>query len=272
MSNVRSKVGGAAVPARLRVEWALVAGSFLLLTGAVAGLARSTLGGGIGLAGVSDRTVLGWAVGTLAIGAFELWFLHGRLHRNRRPDSDAPASSLGVANALTLLRGWLLAAVGGFAFVEPAGAIGWLPAAAYGASTAFDRLDGTLARTVGRRTELGARLDLAFDTLGFLVAPVVAVAWGRLPVWYLSLSAARYLFRAGVATRRLRAKPVYPLPSSAVRRPLAGMQMAFICLALAPLLPFETIRSLAAIALTLSLSVFLRDYLAVAGHLRRAKG
>lgn len=272
MSNVHSNAGSAAVPERLRVEWALVAGSFLLLTVAVAGLARSTRGSQIGLAGVSDRIVLAWTGGTLAIGAFELWFLHGRLHRNRRPDSDTPADTLGVANALTLVRGWLLAAVGGFAFVEPTSAIGWFPAVAYSASAAFDRLDGTLARTIGRRTELGVRLDLAFDTLGFLIAPIVAVVWGRLPVWYLTLSAVRYLFRAGVATRHLRAKPVYPLPSSAVRRPLAGMQMAFIGLALAPLLPFETIQLLAVIALPLSLSIFLRDYLAVAGHLQPAKG
>lgn len=272
MSSYRPTGRKPAVPARLRAEWALVAAGFLLLTGAVAALAHSALAGDLGLARVGARTILAWTGGTVAIGAFELWFLYARLHRNRPPDSDTPAETLGIANALTLCRGWLIAAVGGFALVDPAAATAWLPAVAYGASAALDWLDGSLARTVGRRTDLGARLDLAFDTLGFLVAPVVAVLWGHLPGWYLSLSAARYLFRAGVAGRRLRARPVYDLPDSAVRRPLAGVQMAFIGLALAPLLPGGTLRALAAVVLAPSLLVFARDYLAVAGHLQSAKG
>lgn len=259
----RSVASEPAVPARLRAEWLLIAASFLLVTVALAALARPVLGA---------RTALAWTVGTGAVGAFELWFLYASLRRNRHPDSGAPARTLGIANALTLCRGWLIAAVGGFAFVDPTATIVWLPAGAYGLSAVLDQLDGVLARTVGRRTELGASLDLAFDTLGFLVAPVVAVLWGQLPVWYLSLSAARYLFRAGVATRRLRSLPVYDLPASVVRRPLAGLQMAFISVALTPLLPTATIRVLAVTALVPSLLVFLRDYLAVAGHLKRAKG
>jgi CDP-diacylglycerol--glycerol-3-phosphate 3-phosphatidyltransferase len=113
---------------------------------------------------------------------------------------------------------------------------------------------------------------MAFDTLGFLVAPGVAVLWGQLPVWYLSLSAARYLFRAGLTGRRLRAKPIYDLPESIVRRPLAGVQMAFIGLALAPILSSGTLEVIAAVVLVPSLLIFVRDYLAVAGHLRSAKG
>lgn len=252
-----------AVPARLRVEWLLIVGGFLAATVVPAVIARPALGA---------RTALTWAGGTIAVGAFEFWFLYARLRRNRDPDGGAPTRTLGIANTLTLCRGWLIAAVGGFAFVDPTATIAWLPAVAYGVSAGLDWLDGALARTVGRRTELGARLDLGFDTLGFLVAPVVAVLWGRLPVWYLSLSAARYLFRAGVTTRRLRSRPVYVLPASALRRPLAGLQMAFISVALTPIVPAATIRTVAGIVLLPSLLVFLRDYLAVAGHLERTKG
>lgn len=272
MSSYRPTVDGHTIPVRLLVEWALVAGGFLLLTGVVAAVAQSTLGSQFGLARIGLQTLLVWAAGTVAIGAFELWFLYARLHRNRHPDTGAPAETLGIANALTLCRGWFIAAVGGFAFVDPTAAVVWLPATAYSASAALDWVDGALARTIGRRTDLGARLDLAFDTLGFLVAPVVAVLWGHLPVWYLSLSAARYLFRAGVAGRRLRAKPVYDLPASALRRPLAGVQMAFIALALSPILPAETLKAVAVAVLLPSLLVFARDYLAVAGHLRSTKG
>nr|WP_231554243.1 hypothetical protein [Halobellus rufus] len=109
---------------------------------------------------------------------------------------------------------------------------------------------------------------MAFDTTGFLVAPVVAVLWGQLPIWYLSLSAARYLFKAGRGLRRRRGLPVYDLPDSLIRRPLAGLQMAFITLALSPLLGLAAIRLPALLVLVPSLAVFLRDYLVVSGRLR----
>ncbi len=253
------------VPTRLRAEWALVASWFLLATAGLGVWALPALG---------SRMALAWTGGTLAIGAAQLWFLRGRLPKNRLPggvaeqsEAEAPARTLGIANGITLVRGWLVAAVGGFALVEPSAVVVWGPALAYGTGAALDWIDGALARTVGRRTVLGADLDMAFDTLGFLVAPVVAVLWGRLPIWYLSLSAARYLFRAGVVARHLRARPVYDLPPSVVRRPLAGVQMAFLAVALAPLVPPATVGAVAPIVLVPSLAVFLRDYLAVSGRL-----
>jgi CDP-diacylglycerol--glycerol-3-phosphate 3-phosphatidyltransferase len=251
------------VPGRLRSEWRLIASCFLLVTGGIGAWALPALG---------VRTALAWTGGTLAIGAGQLWFLRARLSNNRSAgvvaDKDeTPARSLGIANVVTLVRGWLVAAVGGFALVEPTAAIVWVPALAYSAGAGLDWVDGAVARTVGRRTVLGADLDMAFDTLGFVVAPVVAVLWGRLPIWYLSLSAARYLFRAGVVARHLRARPVYDLPSSIVRRPLAGVQMAFLAVALAPLIPAATVGAVAPIVLVPSLAVFLRDYLAVSGRL-----
>jgi CDP-diacylglycerol--glycerol-3-phosphate 3-phosphatidyltransferase len=142
----------------------------------------------------------------------------------------------------------------------------------YGGGCALDWIDGFAARRAGRTTVLGARLDMAFDTLGFLVAPVIGVLWGRLPVWYLSLSLARYLFKAGRGLRRYRGRPVYDLPPSRVRRPLAGVQMVFITVALAPVVPVETVRALAAVVLVPSLAVFARDYLVVSGYFRGRKG
>jgi CDP-diacylglycerol--glycerol-3-phosphate 3-phosphatidyltransferase len=226
------------------------------------------------MATFGSRTALAWTGGTLAIGAVQLWFLRARLRKNRHPGgvagrdvAETPARTLGIANAVTLVRGWLVAAVGGFALVEPSAAVVWGPTLVYSAGAGLDWIDGVIARTVGRRTVLGADLDMAFDTLGFLVAPVVAVLWGRLPIWYLSLSAARYLFRVGLVARHLRARPVYALPPSVVRRPLAGMQMAFLAVALAPLVPTATVYVVAPIVLAPSLVIFLRDYLAVSGRL-----
>jgi CDP-diacylglycerol--glycerol-3-phosphate 3-phosphatidyltransferase len=61
--------------------------------------------------------------------------------------------------------------------------------------------------------------------------------------------------------------PVYDLPPSRVRRPLAALQMLFITVALLPLVPTAVVHPLAAVVVTPSLVVFARDYLVVAGHL-----
>jgi CDP-diacylglycerol--glycerol-3-phosphate 3-phosphatidyltransferase len=181
----------------------------------------------------------------------------------------SPVPTLGIANAVTLGRGWLYAVVAGFLLVVPPidSAWRWVPVACYGAGAALDWVDGALARTAGRRSELGEKLDMAFDTLGFLVAPLVAVVWGRLPVWYLSISVARYLFKAGRGWRRARGLAVYDLPASRVRRPLAGLQMAFITAALLPVVPVAAVRPAAAVVVVPSLVVFVRDYLVVSGRI-----
>jgi CDP-diacylglycerol--glycerol-3-phosphate 3-phosphatidyltransferase len=90
-------------------------------------------------------------------------------------------------------------------------------------------------------------------------------------VWYLSISVARYLFKLGRGWRRRRGKPVYVLPESRVRRPLAGVQMAFITAALCPLVPRSVVWPAAAVVVTPSLVVFARDYLVVAGYLGDAE-
>lgn len=233
----------------------------------VVGVTLALLGVALGLRTVGGTSMaVRWTVPTAAIAAIELAYLYRHLDHNHPSGVSEPVwDSLGVANYLTLARGGLFAALAGFALLEPTRSIAWLPALLYGAGSALDGVDGMLARARERATVLGAKLDMAFDSLGFVVAPVVAVVWGRLPVWYLSLSVARYLFLAGKAWRKRLGKPVFDLPESWVRQPLAGLQMAFITLALAPILPAETVHTLAIVVLPPSLLVFLRDYLVVAG-------
>lgn len=248
---------------RLRLDWTLAA--------VVAGVAL--LFAVLGLAWLADHPVAArWAVPTAGVLGFELWFLRRNLDANHDDGTESPTpyTRLGLPNAVTLCRGGLFAGVAGFAAVSPAPAYTWFPAALYGLGCLLDALDGALARRRNRTTLLGARLDMAFDTLGFLVAPVAAVVWGRLPVWYLSLSLARYLFKAGRGWRRRREKPVFDLPESRLRRPLAGLQMVFIAVALTPLLPGDAVAPLAALVLAPSLAVFARDYLAVSGRVGAA--
>jgi CDP-diacylglycerol--glycerol-3-phosphate 3-phosphatidyltransferase len=239
-------------------DWTAVVAAFALAFGVAA----------VWIATVTAHPVAArWTVPAAGVGAFELWFLRRHLDTNHDEGAETTYSRLGLPNAVTLGRGAAFAGVAGFAAVDPTSRLVWGPALLYGTGCVLDWADGAVARRGGRTTVLGAKLDMAFDTLGFLVAPVVAVLWGRLPVWYLSLSLARYLFRAGRGLRRRRDKPVFDLPPSRVRRPLASLQMVFLTLALAPLLPASTLRPLAAVVLAPSLAVFVRDYLVVAGHL-----
>jgi CDP-diacylglycerol--glycerol-3-phosphate 3-phosphatidyltransferase len=177
---------------------------------------------------------------------------------------------LGVANAVTMLRGGLYAVVAGFVLVPPTTGLAWVPAVCYGTGVVLDRLDGALARTVGRETALGERLDMAFDTFGFVVAPLVAVVWGILPVWYLSLSAARFVYRGACGWRRFRGRPLHDRPDSDLGRNLAGVQMVFLTVALAPPVPTSLVGTLAPVVLAPSLAVFCRDYLSVSGRLPRS--
>ncbi|RRJ33765.1 CDP-alcohol phosphatidyltransferase family protein [Halocatena pleomorpha] len=246
----------------LQRDWILVVALFMLVL----------LAGASGVAVVTaPQLATQWLVLTTVVGTVELRYLRQHLDTNHPVGTEGLYDSLGFANAVTLTRGAAFAAVAGFAVVEPTPALAWMPALLYGSGCLLDWVDGFTARILGRTTVLGTKLDMAFDTLGVLVAPIVAVLWGRLPVWYLSLSAARYLFKAGRGLRRQRGKPIAELPPSVVRRPLAGVQMVFITVALAPVLSPETIQTLAAVVLPPSLIVFLRDYLVVACHLGRQK-
>lgn len=250
---------------RLRIEWLGAAGV------AVVGLA---LGARFVSGAASPAAGRRWLLVAGVVLTYELWYVR---HLLARGDGRAalPGGSLGPANAVTILRGMLYAAAAGFLFVPPSGpALRWAPGICYGAGAALDFVDGSLARRNGQVTEVGRRLDHAFDTLGFLVAPLVGVAWGRLPVWYLSLSAARYVFRTGEWWRRLTGRPVHPLPESRLRRRLAAFQMAFIAVALVPVLPASVVHPAATVALVPSLSLFLRDWLAVSGrfHGTKSKG
>ncbi|MFB6173296.1 MAG: CDP-alcohol phosphatidyltransferase family protein [Halobacteriales archaeon] len=262
-------MSGATATDRLRCDWTVV--GLALAAGLSAGVVWLSRGAPPARVDIGLPAAVQWAVPAGVAAAFVLWFSRAHLDANRADaESNGPSrryATLGLANAVTLARGGLFAAVAGFLAVEPTSQVAWLPAVCYGAGCVLDLADGAIARRRDRTTVLGAKLDMAVDTLGFLVAPVVAVAWGRLPVWYLSLSAARYLFKPGRGYRRRRGRPVYDLPASLVRRPLAGVQMAFITVALAPALPAAVVRSLAALVLAPSLAVFARDYLVVAGHL-----
>ena len=197
----------------------------------------------------------------------QLWYLTQNLAGDQHLALSTHLRSLGIANGVTLLRGGLFAVVAGFVVVPPDTSLAWVPAVCYGIGAFLDRIDGLVARTVGRPTELGERLDMAFDTFGFVAAPVVAVFWGQLPVWYLSLSAARYVFRGAKYCRQRRGRTLFDRPDSDLGKYLAGFQMVFLTIALVPSVPTGLVTMVAPAALAPSLAVFIRDYCYVAGWL-----
>jgi Phosphatidylglycerophosphate synthase len=108
---------------------------------------------------------------------------------------------VGIANLLTLLRGLLIGAlvlyiIGGPLQLPAVGAV-----LLYGTASALDAVDGFVARHRAETTAVGADLDQAVDSLGFVLAPLAAIALGALPVYYLALSAARYVYLAAVRLR-----------------------------------------------------------------------
>lgn len=244
------------VPRRLRWEWYAFAAVAAASTSLAAGL----------LLDVGVR-VGAWALATGPTLVGLLAFVRWALDENR-VQGGALRPSFGMANALTLSRGLLVAFLAGFVVTTPrTGVPAWIPGVLYGLVALGDYLDGAVARRVDAETVLGARLDMAVDSLGFLVASLVGLALGRLPVWYLSVGVARYVYRLARFVRRFRGRPVRSLPPSRVRRPLAAFQMAFLTFALLPLVEASVVVPLATLAMLPTLAGFARDWLYVAGHL-----
>jgi CDP-diacylglycerol--glycerol-3-phosphate 3-phosphatidyltransferase len=215
-------------------------------------------------AGHSPRT----AVAFLALSLATWLIVAGTLWRARSL-LGPHATRLGAATHVTLLRGLLVSLAAGFAAVSPVGAVRWLPALLYTGAAVCDRFDGIIARHLGQTTALGARLDEAMDALGLLVAPLVAVSWGRLPPWYLLLGVTYYVYRGALWLRRRLRWPVHldRLERRPLTRIFAGIQMTLVSVALAPLLSLRITTAAATILMMPTLIFFARDWLIAIGRL-----
>ena len=186
------------------------------------------------------------------------------LHHNHRPTEATLLPFLGYGNSMTLARGLCTALLAGFLFApRPTGALAWVPAILYTLERLLDYFDGYVARITGQETKLGAILDMEFDSLGFLIAILLCIQYGQLPVWYLVLGLARQLFVAGMWLRQRAKKQLAALPASEQRRMIAGFQTSFISVVLWPILsPQITLFAGYLFALPLIYS-FGRDWLVV---------
>jgi phosphatidylglycerophosphate synthase len=229
----------------------------ILLSGFVfAGLAQNWLAAGQ------------WLLQSGLVWGFVCHFCRQRLHLNRASSEASPYRNLGWGNRITLLRGGMIALTGGFLFPQSEAAYAlWLPALCYTLAALLDRLDGYAARHTQQTSLLGTELDITFDALGLVIAPLLAISLGKIHASYLLLSMAYYLYQWALQHRQLQGLPLYPLADNPLRRTLAGFQMGFIALALWPLLNPEFTK-IAGMAFMLPvLFGFSVDWLQVCGKL-----
>lgn len=211
---------------------------------------------------------LQWLLIADCLWFYVCWQLWQRLELNRA-SVDAPLyPTLGWANRLTLLRGGLIALTGGFLFQpQAAGLMAWVPGALYTLAAILDRMDGFVARRSKQTSLLGTELDTVYDALGLVVAPLLAVGYGKIHWSFLLVSAAYYVFVWGLYWRRTHNLPVYPLMPSMLRRTLAGFQMGFIAFILLPCFQ-APLTVIIGIAFMLPILLgFLVDWLVVSGRI-----
>lgn len=205
--------------------------------------------------------------GLTAVGI--LLFLRRHLLDNHPPDQPQQIyPTLGLANRITLTRGLLLAFMAGFLFSPwPQGWLAWLPVLLYVVAVLLDLFDGYAARLTQHMTRLGVILDVELDGLGIGLTILLAVWYGQLPWWFLSLGVARFFFVWGSQIRERRGLPVRDLPPSDYRRYWAGFQMGFLTVALWPIAPASGVTLVGLVYLLPILVGFGRDWLVVSDQL-----
>jgi CDP-diacylglycerol--glycerol-3-phosphate 3-phosphatidyltransferase len=163
----------------------------------------------------------------------------------------------------------LIALTGGFLFQPQAvGLMAWIPGVLYCIAAILDRMDGYVARRSKHTSLLGNELDTVYDALGLLVAPLLAVGYGKLHWSFLLVSAAYYVFIWGLYWRHTHNLPVYPLMPSMLRRTLAGFQMGFVAFILLPCFHAPLTMTIGVAFMLPILIGFIVDWLVVSGRIQ----
>lgn len=214
-----------------------------------------------------------WILQSTVIMICVLGLLRYGLGWNYQPEQKVLRSTLGYGTWLTIIRGALIAVLAGCLFqpwppsmFNPAGK-SWIPGLVYILASILDYLDGLIARTSDHESRLGAFLDINIDALGLLIAPLLAVCYGQLPIVYLSVGAAYYLFMSGIRLRKKYSKVVIELMPRRSARLIAGFQMGFVGLSLLPVFSPSATTMAAYVFMIPLLAGFVRDWCFVCGYL-----
>ena len=207
-----------------------------------------------------------WILVPLTILLFLLWRSRSAFRADPVRPREKALLLTGLANCVTLCRGLLICGLGGFISTPQfQGFLGWLPAILCASAVAADGLDGWVARARKEASPTGEALDREVDAMGTFVAAMLCYQYGRLPVFYLPVSGAYYLFSLAIWVRMKHGKLVHPLKPSRARRAIGTLQALSLILLLSPLpAPAEGLLFAAALALIVSAS-FLKDWMVVVG-------
>ena len=251
-------------PASLKKDWMRAGLFFVLFLGSIFALLYWTW---------NPLHAWRWLVLAAGFGAWQLVFLRRNLHLNRRDGETDLLPSLGWANRVSFARGIFIAALFGFLFSPwPKDGLAWLPFTFYLLAALSDYLDGYLARITDHVTPLGSALDMENDSWGVLIVTILAFWYGQVPVWYLPVGLARYIFIFGLWLREKQGKQNFEMPFSYRRRIFAGVQMGFIVATLAPLYAPPATYFAATLFSVPFLLGFLYDWGLVSGQIEPAKG
>ena len=163
-----------------------------------------------------------------------------------------PHERFGPANIITAIRASLTSFFGAAVlFAEPAAEadplLTWLIVIVI-IALALDGIDGNLARRTGLQSSLGTRFDMEVDALLILLLSVAAFLLGKAGIWVLAIGLMRYGFVLGqICLPFLTA----PLPPSFLRKLICVVQVAALCLILAPAIAPPVSTAIAATALVL---------------------
>ena len=248
---------------RLRAQWWAAVGVCLLIL---------FVGYLVFNQGRLDPSAFQWVLQSTVIIIYVLVLLRYGLDWNYHPDQKVLRSTLGYGTWLTIIRGALIAVLAGYLF-QPwpeskffPGRLSWAPGLLYITASILDYIDGRVARTCQHETRLGAFLDINFDALGLLIAPLVAVWYGQLPLAYLSVGLAYYIFIAGIRLRKKFSMSVFEPGPWRGARVIAGFQMGFVGIALLPVVKPPVTTLAAYVVMIPLLAGFVRDWMIVCGH------
>jgi CDP-diacylglycerol--glycerol-3-phosphate 3-phosphatidyltransferase len=205
---------------------------------------------------------------------YVLAVLRSGLPLNHRPDETRVLAHLGLANSITVVRGVLVSVLACF-WKWPATipfsihhSFAWLPGIIYMTAALLDLLDGIAARHTDHVSRLGERLDTLFDALGLLTAVLAGIALHQLPLSYLAVALAYYVFSVGIQIRRRTGRMVIPLKPRPAARLIAGFNMGFVATALLPVYRPPATAIAAMVFMIPLLAGFLRDWLVVSGRIK----
>jgi uncharacterized protein (TIRG00374 family) len=218
-----------------------------------------------------QRGFRGWLAAAPVLGVVH-WVLWKNLATYSPPAHRRLFFGLGVANMITLARGWLISVLAGIVLVaaDNPSAAGWiicLPALLYLAIGCGDFCDGLVARRTRTESLLGKRLDTSMDALGLLIASAAAVFLNRLPLAFLLVGLSYYLFQLGLTYRRFRGKFLRSVKDRPFGRAVAGIHMGFVGLALIPTLSATLLNHAAMLFMMPLLLGFVWDWLVVSGRI-----